>query len=77
MSKLFDSKRRRFWVRITLFKVIVVFGIYFVIAPAAPKLFKLLSALAVLGIFLYCFLGSVGGKGGPLGGEAPPIRDAP
>jgi hypothetical protein len=77
MSKSIDPKRLRAWARLTLFVVIVALGLYFAIDPATPKLFKLLSALGVLGIILYFFLGSGGGKGGPLGGKAPPIRDAP
>jgi hypothetical protein len=76
MSKSFDSKRLRFCVRLTFFMVIVDVGLYFAIDPATPKLFKLLSAFGVLGINLYFFLGG-GGKGGPLGGEAPPIRYVP
>jgi hypothetical protein len=68
MSKSFDSKRLGFCVRLTFFMVIVVVGLYFVIDPATPKLLKLLSALGVLGIILYFFLGGGGGKGGPLSG---------
>ena len=52
----------------------VVVGLYFVFDPATPRLYKLWIALGVLGFILYFFVGSGGGKGGSLGGTAPPER---
>jgi len=74
MSKPDLSKRLRFWVRISFFVGIVVAGLYFVFDPATPKLYKLLIAFGLLGIILFFFMGSGGGKGGSLGGKAPPER---
>jgi len=74
MSKSYILKRWRFWSRLTLFVGIVVAGLYFVFDPATPKLYKLLIAFGLLGIILFFFMGSGGGKGGPLGGQAPPER---
>ena len=72
MPKSNFSGRLRFWVRFTFFVGLLVVGLYFVIDPATPKLYKLLIAFGFLGFFLYFFLGGGGGKGGPLGGQAPP-----
>jgi hypothetical protein len=65
------SKRLFFWTRITLFVGVVAVGIYFVIDPATPRLYKLLIAAGLLGLLLYFLLGRGGGKVGPLGGGAP------
>ncbi len=74
MPKPDVSKRLRFWSRFTLFVGMVALGLYFVFDPTTPKLYKLLMTLGVLGFLLFFFMGSGGGKGGPLGGKAPPTR---
>jgi hypothetical protein len=56
---------------------IVVAGLYFVFDPTTPKPYKLLIIFGLLGIALFFFMGSSGGKGGSLGGQAPPERDVP
>ncbi len=72
MSKTNFSKQLRFWVRFTLVAGVVAVGLYFVINPATPKLYKLFVAVGLLGLLLYFFLGGGGGKGGELRGTAPP-----
>lgn len=62
MLKLNLSKRLRFWARFTLFAVTVAVGLYFVVDPATPKLYRLLVAFGLLGFLLYYFLGGGGSK---------------
>ena len=76
MSKTGFSKRLGFWVRLTFFVGVVVAGFYFILDPATPKLYKLLIVIGLLALLLYFLLGG-GGKGEPLGGQAPPERYAP
>ena len=54
----------RFSVRFTLFVGLLVVGLYYVIDPATPKLYRLLVALGLLGFLLYFFLGDGGGGKG-------------
>ena len=49
--------------RLTFFVGLLVVGIYYVIDPATPKLYRLLIAFGLLGFLLYFFLGGGGGKG--------------
>ena len=74
MSKSDISNSLRFWLRLTLFMGMVGVGLYFVFDPAAPRTYKILILLSILGFLLYFFLGGGGGQGGPLGGKPPPIR---
>ena len=55
-----------------LFIGLLVAGFYFVNDPDVPTIYKVLTSLAVLGLLMYFFMRGGGGKGGPLGGEAPP-----
>ena len=52
-------------------------GALLCVRSTTPKPCKLLIVFGLLGIVLFFFMGSSGGKGGSLGGQAPPERDVP
>jgi uncharacterized membrane protein YjjB (DUF3815 family) len=74
MSESNFSKLWSLWMRRACLLGMVAVGFYFVFDPATPQLYKLLIAVGALGFVLYFFMGGGGGKGGPLGGKAPPER---